>query len=102
MFLDDSLVSWSSKRQPVISHSSTKVEYCVVANNVASLRQVLQELHSPLTRNTLVYCDNVSAIYLSDNPFQHQRAKHVEFNLHFVCERVTIGDVRLLHVPTAS
>jgi hypothetical protein len=40
------------------------------------LRQLLQELHSPLQRATLVYCDNVGAVYLS-NPVQHQRTKHL-------------------------
>jgi hypothetical protein len=49
-----------------------------------------------------VYCDNVSAIYMSKNPVQHQRTKHVEIDLHFVRERVALGDVRVLHVPTTS
>jgi hypothetical protein len=70
MFLRANLVSWSSKRQPIVSHSSVEAEYHVVANDVAEpswLRQLLQELHSPLARATLVYYDNVSAIYLSTN-----------------------------------
>jgi hypothetical protein len=76
-----------------------------VANGVAEaawLHQLLQELHSPLARSTLVFCDNVSVVYLSTNPVQHQRTKHVEIDLHFVRERVACGDVRVLHVPTAS
>jgi hypothetical protein len=56
----------------------------------------------PLSRATLVYCDNVSAVYLSTNPVQHQLTKLVEIDLYFVCERVTIGDVRVLHVPMTS
>ena len=59
-------------------------------------------LHSPLAKSTLVYYDNISAVYLSTNPVQHQRTKHVEIDLHFVRDRVTIGDVRVLHVPTTS
>jgi len=55
-----------------------------------------------LSRSALVYCDNVSAVYLSTNPVQHQRTKHVEIDLHFVRDRVAIGDVRVLHVPTTS
>ena len=54
------------------------------------------------SKSTLVYCDNVSAVYLSTNPVQHQRTKHVEIDLHFVRDRVAIGDVRVLHVPTTS
>jgi hypothetical protein len=99
------LVSWSSKRQPVVSRSSAEAEYHAVANGVAEaawLRQLLVELHRPLARSTLVYCDNVSAVYLSTNLVQHQRTKHVEIDLHFVRDRVAIGDVRVLHVPTTS
>jgi hypothetical protein len=45
-------------------------------------------------KSILIYCDNISTIYLSTNPIQHQHMKHVEIDLHFVWERVTIGDVR--------
>jgi hypothetical protein len=49
-----------------------------------------------------VYSDNVSACYLSTNPVQHQRTKHVEVDLYFVRDKVATGDVRVLHVPTTS
>jgi hypothetical protein len=62
----------------------------------------LAEIYSPLAKSTLVYCDNVSAVYLSTNPVQHQRMKHMEIDLHFVRDRVAIGDVRVLRVPTTS
>ena len=42
------------------------------------------------------------AVYLSTNPVQHQHTKHVEIDLHFVREKVAIGVVRVLHVPTTS
>jgi hypothetical protein len=65
-------------------------------------RQLLAELHSSLAKSTLVYCDNVSTVYLSTNSVQHQRTKHVEIDLHFVRDRVAIGDVRVLYVLTTS
>jgi len=105
VFLGDNLVSWSSKRQNAVSRSSAEAEYRAVANAVAEvswLRQLLVELHVPLRRTALVYCDNISTVYMSSNPVQHQRTKHVEIDLHFVRERVATGDVRVLHVPTSS
>lgn len=105
VFLGDNLVSWSSKRQPTVSRSSAEAEYRAVANAVAEtswLRQLLQELHVSIQRATLVYCDNISAVYLSTNPVQHQRTKHIEIDLHFVRERVATGAIRVLHVPTSS
>ncbi|GAA0175455.1 hypothetical protein LIER_28624 [Lithospermum erythrorhizon] len=74
VFLGDNLISWSSKRQATISRSSAKVEYRGVANVVSEarwLQNLLLELHHPLSTMTIVYCDNVSAIYLSGNPVQH-------------------------------
>nr|ABA98073.1 retrotransposon protein, putative, unclassified [Oryza sativa Japonica Group] len=105
IFHGDNLVSWSSKRQHTVSRSSAKAEYRAVANSVAEvtwLRQLLHELHSPPSRATLVYCDNVSAVYLSSNPVQHQRTKYVEIDFHFVREKVAVGAIRVLHVPTSS
>jgi hypothetical protein len=46
----------------------------MAANGVAEacwLRQLLLKLNAPLSKSTLVYCDNVSVIYLSTNPVQH-------------------------------
>ena len=74
VFLGGNLVSWSSKRQPVVSCSSAEAEYRAVANGMVEtswLRQLLAELHSSLAKSTLVY------LYLSTNPVQHQRTKHV-------------------------
>jgi hypothetical protein len=105
VFLGNNLVSWSSKRQHTVSRSSAEAEYRAVANCVAEscwLRQLLVELHQPPTRATVVYCDNISAVYLSSNPVQHQRTKHVEIDLHFVRDRVALGEARILHVPTSS
>jgi len=103
VFLGDSLVSWSSKRQTTVSQSSAEAEYRDVAHVVAEccwLRQLLQELHVPLKVATVVYCDNVSAVYMTANPVHHRRTKHIEIDIHFVREKVALGEVRVLHVPS--
>nr|GFB76390.1 hypothetical protein [Tanacetum cinerariifolium] len=103
VFLGDNLLTWYSKRQDTLSRSSDEAEYCGVANAVAEtswIRNLFRELHIPLFIATLVYCDNVSAIYMSVNPVQHQRTKHIEIDIHFVRDKVAAGHVRVLHVPS--
>ncbi|GJR13864.1 ribonuclease H-like domain-containing protein [Tanacetum coccineum] len=80
-----------------------EAEYRGIANVVAEtawIRNLLRELHSPLLTATLVYCDNVSAVYMSVSPVQHQRTKHIEIDIHFVRDMVKAGHVRILHVPS--
>ncbi|GAA0147669.1 transmembrane signal receptor [Lithospermum erythrorhizon] len=105
VFLGDHLISWSSKRQTTISRSSAEAEYRGVTNVVSEacwLRNLLLELHHPLTKATIVYCDNVSGIYLSENPVQHQRTKHVEFDIHFVREKVAIDSLSIWPPPASA
>lgn len=104
-FLGDNLISWSSKRQVTVSRSSAEAEYRSVAHVVAEtcwLRQLLDELKRPVHHATVVYCDNISAVYLSANPVQHRRTKHIEIDIHFVRKKVALVQVRVLHVPTSS
>jgi hypothetical protein len=42
----------------------------------------------------------ISARFISDNPVQHQRTKHIEMDIHFVREKVARGQVRVLHIPS--
>jgi len=104
VYLGDNLISWSSKRQTTVSRSSAEAEYRAVAHVVAEccwLRQLLQELHVSIASVTVVYCDNVSAVYMTTNPVHHRRTKHIEIDIHFVREKVALGQVRVLHVPSS-
>ncbi|KAG7542778.1 GAG-pre-integrase domain [Arabidopsis thaliana x Arabidopsis arenosa] len=104
VFLGPNLISWSAKRQPTPSRSSSEAEYKGVANTVAELtwiRNLLLEIHRPISNASIVYCDNISSVYLSTNPVKHQRTKHIELDIHFVRDKVAIGEVKVLHVPTS-
>nr|GEW33734.1 ribonuclease H-like domain-containing protein [Tanacetum cinerariifolium] len=85
------------------THRSTLGGYRGVANVVSEtcwLRNLLRDSHAPLSSATLVYCDNVSAVYLSCNLVQYQSTKHVEIDIHFVHDLVAASQVRVLHVPS--
>jgi hypothetical protein len=104
VFLGSSLISWSSKRQTTVSRSSAEAEYRAIANAVSEsswLRQLLGELRCPVTTATIAFCDNISSVYMSRNPVHHRRTKHIELDIHFVREKVAIGELRVTHVPSA-
>nr|GMC60878.1 FAS1 domain-containing protein SELMODRAFT_448915-like [Ipomoea batatas] len=96
-------VSWCSKRQPTVSLSTTEAEYRVVAMATQEstwLVQLLKDLHQPTEYSIPLYCDNLSAVCLAENPVFHARSKHIEVHYHFIREKVLKGDVEMIHVRT--
>ncbi|XP_021995840.1 uncharacterized mitochondrial protein AtMg00810-like [Helianthus annuus] len=103
IFLGGNLVSWSAKKQPTVSRSSCESEYRAMANAAAEIvwiTHLLQELRTlPPSRPTLL-CDNRSALFMSQNPVSHKRAKHIDLDYHFVRELVMSGKLHTKFVPT--
>nr|GEU58838.1 ribonuclease H-like domain-containing protein [Tanacetum cinerariifolium] len=84
VFLGDNLLTWSSKRQDTLSRSNVEAEYRGVANVVAKtswIHNLLRELHTPLFTATLIYCDNVSAVYMSANTYADIFTKALQYLL---------------------
>jgi histone deacetylase 1/2 len=101
IFVGPNLISWSSKKQPTVSRSSTEAEYKALANGAAEaiwISSLLKELGVPRQRTPILWCDNLGATYLTANPVFHARTKHIEIDFHFVRERVAKGalDVRFI------
>lgn len=73
-FLGNNLISFISKCQAILSRSSAEAEYWGVTSVVEScwLHNLLLELHCSLGQASLVHYDDVSSIYLSNKPVQHQ------------------------------
>jgi hypothetical protein len=101
VYLGKNLVSWSARKQPTVSRSSTEAEYKALANATVELMWVqtlLKELRVPSPSSARIWCDKICATYLTANPVFHGRTKHVKVDFHFVRERVAnkLLDVRLI------
>lgn len=47
-----------------------------------------------------IFCDNTSAIAISNNPVLHSRIKHIDIRYHFIKDYILKGDIELPFVPT--
>ncbi|GJW06273.1 uncharacterized mitochondrial protein-like protein [Tanacetum coccineum] len=70
------------------------------AAEIIWITHLLRELHAlPPDRPTLL-CDNKSALFMSQNPVSHKRAKHIDLDYHFVRELVASGKLYTKFIPT--
>lgn len=103
VYLGDSLISWSSRKQAVVSRSSTESEYRAIADLASELlwvKALLKEIHCPITRIPIIWSDNLGAGSLAVNPVCHSRMKHIELDLHFVRDKVADKELIVGYVPS--
>jgi histone deacetylase 1/2 len=99
VFLGSNLISWSARKQAIVSRSSTDAEYKALADATAEMmwvQKLLGELriqHPPTAR---LWCDNIGAKYLTANPVFHARTKHIEIDFYFVRVAQGLLDIRFI------
>lgn len=89
--LGSAAVSWSSKKQPIVSLSTTEAEYIATTSCACQyiwVRRVLKVLGHEEENRTLIQCDNISTIKLSKNAVSHGRSKHIDVRFHFLRDLV--------------
>ncbi|KAM6576564.1 hypothetical protein CsatB_028401 [Cannabis sativa] len=105
VYLGESLVSWSSKKQAVVSRSSTESEYRALAHvsaEITWIKSLLKEIKFPLSAVPITWCDNLSASALASNPVYHARTKHIELDIHYVRDKVLNKTLEVRYVPFAD
>jgi hypothetical protein len=96
------MISWLSRKQTSMALNTTEAEY--IAASVASheavwLRKVACRLFDLELEPTLIYYDNQSCVKLSENPFFHDKSKHIEIKYHYIRDMVQRGVVELqIHI----
>ncbi|XP_059590521.1 retrovirus-related Pol polyprotein from transposon RE2 [Vitis vinifera] len=101
--LGSSLISWRSKKQTFVAHSSTEAEYRALADTTSELlwlRWLLKDLGVSTSSATPLYCDNQSAIHIAHNDVFHERTKHIEIDCHFIRYHLLHGALKLFSVSS--
>ena len=103
VYLDQSPISWKSKKQPTVSRSSSEAEYralVAVTCEVQWLSYLMTDLHIHHHQPSILYCDNQSAIQIASNQVFHERTKHIEIDCHIIRDKVQQGVIKLLPISS--
>lgn len=105
LMLNNGPVAWSSRKQSIMATSTTDAEYvamCEAAKEVVWTRRLLNELGIHQERATNLYCDNVAAKLLIENPAYHKRTKHIDIKFHYTREQVKNGLIKVNHIDSSN
>ncbi|GJX07390.1 putative ribonuclease H-like domain-containing protein [Tanacetum coccineum] len=85
-FLGNRLISWQYKKQTVVSNSTTEAEYVAAASCCGQVLWIQNQMldYGYNFKNTKIFIDNESTIYIVKNPIFHSKTKHIEIRHHFI------------------
>ena len=105
VYLGSNPITWSAKKQPTVSCSSTESEYRALATasvEVCWICTLLKALGIYLSQPPILWCDNVSALAIASNLVFDARTKHIEVDFHFIRELVLQKDLVVKFVSTTN
>ncbi|GJU29933.1 hypothetical protein Tco_1173522 [Tanacetum coccineum] len=100
--LGGKLVCESAKKQQSVAMSSAEAEYVAAAGCCANILWMKSQLtdYDIIYEKVPIFCDNTSAISISNNPVLHSRTKHIVIRYHFIRDHILKGDIELHLIPT--
>ena len=95
--LGTSLISWCSKKQDMVSHSSTEAEYHALANTTCNLSSFASSWLTWMLYNPLPLLFIVTIVVLST-----LRTKHIEIDCHITRQHLKKGNLKLFSIFSAD
>lgn len=104
IFYNGNLVEWGSKKQDLVTLSSTEAEYVAMTQGVQeciALKLVLKDIGIPVPK-LLVKEDNQGAQHIAENKGTTQRSRHIDTKYHWLREKVATQEVEVQYCPTGE
>lgn len=101
--LANGAITWNSKRQRLVTLSTTEAEYVAASTatrELVWLRKLLSDIGCPCEEATTLFIDNQSTIKLVKNPVFHKRTKHIDIHYHFIREKLDEKLVKVKYIPS--
>jgi hypothetical protein len=101
--VDGGAVLWSSKKQELVTLSTTEAEYVAqthAAKEAVWLCHLFGELFPVINKPTDLHSDSQSAIALGIGGHYHARTKHIDIRYHFIRYIIEAGSIKLIYCPT--
>lgn len=105
VLLGSSPISWKTKKQDTVSHSSAEAEYRSMAaalREIKWLKRLLADMGVAHRQPMEMFCDSKSALYIAANPVFHERTKHIEADCHSVRDAVQDRSIVTRHIRTTE
>jgi Reverse transcriptase (RNA-dependent DNA polymerase) len=101
--LNSDVVNWQTKKQALVSLSTCEAELYATAaltQEVLWQRHLLHELQLKVRPQSVIRCDNVSAIDLAEHGVIRERTKHVDVKYEFITQHIERDEIKVIHVST--
>lgn len=103
VFYHGGAVSWTSKKQGLVTVSTTESEYVALSlctRKLIKFAKLISELLSSEISVVDLRVDNQSAMKIAEAPKFRSKTVHVPVHYHFVREKVSEGFLNLVYLPS--
>ena len=102
VFLNGSPLTWTSKKQSIVSLSSMEAEFYAMVEAVkeALYWKNLFTLVFNHNLNIIIYEDNTSTIDFSDHTTNHGRTKHIALKFYFIRDAIKENGIKIFHISS--
>jgi hypothetical protein len=97
-------VLWTSKKQPIVTKSTTAAEYVaasMAADEAILIQKTLEDMGTPQSPIPLL-CDNTATEALLKNPIERGRTKYLEIHWHYYRGLIESKKIAVFRVDTKS